>query len=146
MKQLLKKSSSQGSRSGFTLIEVVLVLAIAGLIFVIVFLAVGAAQRARRDSARKDLAGKYTAAVEQYSSNNNGTLPGDGWTGAGYFNNSGNDVDPGAGANTYQAVAPTAAGQLQFDAGATCAGAGTARQYVVRVFQEQGGAYCIDNR
>lgn len=56
--------------TGFTLIEVVLVLAIAGLIMTIVFLAVGGAQRTRRDAARKNNAGRVLAALESYSSNN----------------------------------------------------------------------------
>ncbi|PLS80866.1 hypothetical protein CYG49_03830, partial [Candidatus Saccharibacteria bacterium] len=45
-----KKTSKQ---SGFTIIEVVLVLAIAALIFLIVFLAVPALQRGQRDTQRR---------------------------------------------------------------------------------------------
>lgn len=48
-------------KKGFTLIEVVIVLAIAALILVIVFLAVGGAQRSQRDQASKDAAGKVLA-------------------------------------------------------------------------------------
>lgn len=55
MSKLLKKSE------GFTLIEIVLVLAIAGLILVIVFLAVAGAQRARRDTGRKDAVNRADA-------------------------------------------------------------------------------------
>ena len=61
--------------SGFTLIEVVIVLAIAGLIFVIVFLAVSQAQASRRDTQRKNDANRIGAALEQYASNNQGNLP-----------------------------------------------------------------------
>ncbi len=43
----------EGTRGGFTIIEVVLVLAIAGLIFLMVFIALPALQRAQRDSQRK---------------------------------------------------------------------------------------------
>ena len=39
---------------GFTIIEVVLVLAIAGLIFLMVFLALPALQRSQRDTQRKN--------------------------------------------------------------------------------------------
>jgi prepilin-type N-terminal cleavage/methylation domain-containing protein len=63
------------NRRGFTLIEIVLVLAIAGLILVIVFLAVSGAQRARRDSQRKSDIAKVLAAVNNYASNNNGNAP-----------------------------------------------------------------------
>lgn len=42
------------NRSGFTIIEVVLVLAIAGLIFLMVFVALPALQRNQRDTQRKN--------------------------------------------------------------------------------------------
>jgi prepilin-type N-terminal cleavage/methylation domain-containing protein len=54
---------------GFTLIEIVLVLAIAGLLLVVVFLAVSGAQRARRDFTRKHDAAALVGAVQQYASN-----------------------------------------------------------------------------
>ena len=46
------------SNKGFTLIEIVIVLAIAALIMVIVFLAVQGAQRSQRDTATKNNATK----------------------------------------------------------------------------------------
>jgi prepilin-type N-terminal cleavage/methylation domain-containing protein len=66
---LLKKEK------GFTLIEIVLVLAIAGLILVIVFLAVSGAQKNRRDTQRKSDNARLLSQVEAYASNNNGTYP-----------------------------------------------------------------------
>lgn len=66
----LKQKNSQSK--GFTLIEIVLVLAIAGLIFALVFLAVAGAQRARRDTERKSSAARMIAAAEQLASNHNG--------------------------------------------------------------------------
>lgn len=62
-------------RKGFTLIEVVIVLAIAALIFVIVFLAVTGAQRSRRDTHRKSDLNRMAAQLENYASNNNGVYP-----------------------------------------------------------------------
>jgi len=47
---------------GFTIIEVVLVLAVAGLIFLMVFLAVPALGRSQRDTARKNDARNLLAA------------------------------------------------------------------------------------
>ena len=44
---------NQNSKSGFTIIEVVLVLAVAGLIFLMVFVALPALQRNQRDAQRK---------------------------------------------------------------------------------------------
>ncbi len=72
--------SSQRS-SGFTLIEIMLVLAIAGLIMVIVFLAVQGAQRSNRDRARQDMVNRAVASLNSYAGNNNGAYP----TAAGTF-------------------------------------------------------------
>ena len=60
---------------GFTIIEVVLVLAIAGLIFLMVFIALPALQRNQRDSARKQEVSTVLAQVTSYQSNNRGTSP-----------------------------------------------------------------------
>ena len=59
-------------RKGFTLIEVVIVLAIAALIMVGVFIAVQGAQRAQRDNARKNLVNQVSAAAQAYAGNHNG--------------------------------------------------------------------------
>lgn len=67
----LKKSKSEG----FTIIEVMIVLAIAGLILLIVLLAVPALQRNSRNTQRKNDVSALIAAVNEYTSNNNGTLP-----------------------------------------------------------------------
>ncbi len=61
-------------KKGFTLIEIVIVLAIAALILVIVFLAVGGAQRSRRDDVTKNAAARLSAQFENFA-NNGGTLP-----------------------------------------------------------------------
>lgn len=55
---------------GFTIIEVVLVLAIAGLIFLIVFLALPALQRSQRDTARKNSLSQIVAALHNFRANN----------------------------------------------------------------------------
>lgn len=69
MKQITKK------QGGFTLIEVVLVIAIGALIILMAILAFNGAQRSRRDTARANLAGTIQSAVEQAASNNSGTYP-----------------------------------------------------------------------
>ncbi len=71
----LKDLRSKKSDQGFTIIEVMIVLAIAGLILLIVFLAVPALQRASRNTSRKDDAANISAAVATYESNNSGNLP-----------------------------------------------------------------------
>lgn len=65
---------------GFTIIEVVLVLAIAGLIFLMVFTALPALQKSQRDTARKNDASSVASAVTSYTSNNRGTFPSTGTT------------------------------------------------------------------
>lgn len=69
---------NKNNKKGFTIIEVVLVLAIAGLIFLMVFLALPALQRSQRDTQRKNDASRLRAAITDYSSNNRGSLPFDG--------------------------------------------------------------------
>ncbi len=61
---------------GFTIIEVMIVLAIAGLILLIVFLAVPALQRNSRNTQRKTDVSSVLGAVQEYVDNNGGSLPG----------------------------------------------------------------------
>ncbi len=68
----MKKGSS---KNGFTIIEVVLVLAIAGLIFLMVFVALPALQRSQRDNARRDDMLTFITKVKSYQTNNRGALP-----------------------------------------------------------------------
>lgn len=63
------------SKKGFTIIEVVLVLAIAGLIFLMVFLALPALQRSQRDTQRRDDIARFSSQVVQYQTNNRGRVP-----------------------------------------------------------------------
>jgi len=58
---------------GFTIIEVLIVLAIAGLILAIVFLAVPALQRNTRNNGRINDIARVGAAINNWVSNNNGS-------------------------------------------------------------------------
>lgn len=69
LKNLKKRSE------GFTIIEVMIVLAIAGLIILIVLLAIPALQRNGRNTAIKNDASAVAAAINEYKSNNDGLLP-----------------------------------------------------------------------
>ena len=60
---------------GFTIIEVLIVLAIAGLILAIVFLAVPALQRNSRNTAIKTDASGIVAGVNDFIANNQGQMP-----------------------------------------------------------------------
>ena len=70
---MLKKLQKTKDQSGFTIIEVLIVLAIAALILVVVLIAVPNLQRNQRNSARKDEASRILTAANTYVSNNNGT-------------------------------------------------------------------------
>ncbi|MBR5939181.1 type II secretion system protein [Candidatus Saccharibacteria bacterium] len=60
---------------GFTIIEVVLVLAIAGLIFLMVFIAWPALQRSQRDTQRRNDMARFLSQLSSYQTNNNGMVP-----------------------------------------------------------------------
>jgi prepilin-type N-terminal cleavage/methylation domain-containing protein len=64
--QQLKKKTE-----GFTIIEVLIVLAIAGLILLIVFLAVPALQRNSRNTTRNNEAARISAAISECLANRN---------------------------------------------------------------------------
>ena len=66
------------NKKGFTIIEVVLVLAIAGLIFLMVFVALPALQRSQRDTARRNDIARVDTSLTQYQTNHQNsptTLP-----------------------------------------------------------------------
>ena len=65
------------NKKGFTIIEVVLVLAIAGLIFLMVFIALPALQRSQRNTQREDDLSRILTAANDYQTNNNGKSPWD---------------------------------------------------------------------
>ena len=62
------------NQKGFTIIEVLIVLAIAGLILLIVFLAVPALQRNSRNTQRSDDVARALGAAQEVLNNNNGDL------------------------------------------------------------------------
>lgn len=72
---MIKQTISNKRQEGFTIIEVLIVLAIAGLIVLIVFLAVPALQRNSRNTQRKNDVSAVLGAISEYVSNNSGGLP-----------------------------------------------------------------------
>lgn len=97
---MLKKLKTKDQK-GFTIIEVLIVLAIAGLILLIVFLAVPALQRNSRNTQRKNDVQNLIGALQEYTNNNAGALPADNTTyqssvltntKLGFYNNSGDVV------------------------------------------------------
>ena len=66
---------TKNNKKGFTIIEVVLVLAIAGLIFLMVFIALPALQRSQRNTRRRQDMARILTAFNDYQANNNGKMP-----------------------------------------------------------------------
>ncbi len=66
---------SKNNKKGFTIIEVVLVLAIAGLIFLMVFIALPALQRSQRNTQRGNDISRFLTAVNDYQTNNRNKTP-----------------------------------------------------------------------
>lgn len=75
--QKQQKLSRGEQARGFTIIEVVLVLAIAALIFLMIFIALPALQRGQANTARKSDASTIASAINTYRTNTNGRLPED---------------------------------------------------------------------
>ena len=162
----MKKSKTH--QSGFTIIEVVLVLAIAGLIFLVVFLALPQLQRSRRDTARRDLVGRVMAALTQDASASGGNYPSNLANFLSFVENdnyfgtcttTGNPTecesfsDPSQGPISISRTrgAPSTVGDLYYRDSSTCntsgalvAASGT-KQVAVAIALEQGGSFCQDN-
>lgn len=85
MLQRTKQPKLRDAR-GFTIIEVLIVLAIAGLIMLIVFLAVPALQRNNRNTQRRSDAAHLSGLIGEFITNNNGAAPTAFGTGAGELN------------------------------------------------------------
>lgn len=70
-----QKGLGLSSSKGFTLIEVVLVLAIGGLIFLLAFLAFQQVSRNRRDTERRSAASQVVAELQNYAGDNSNNFP-----------------------------------------------------------------------
>jgi len=70
----MNKRGLNNSR-GFTIIETSLVLALAGLIFLMTFIALPALQRSGRDAGRREEIHKLVEKIKNYQTNNRGALP-----------------------------------------------------------------------
>lgn len=72
---LEKLKKLKGNQDGFTIIEVLIVLAIAGLIMIVVFLAVPNLEKSQRNNARDTDATNMLQNVSEYVANSNGNIP-----------------------------------------------------------------------
>lgn len=164
--------NSQLNKKGFTIIEVVLVLAIAGLIFMMVFLALPALQRSQRDAQRKSDLGRIQAAINSYQSSHRGRLPEtSGWNTfvKDYVSTEHSDefIDPsgapdGSSSKTYDLVSKnddTLSGsfkdnqnRIYYAVGTKCSEDGAKivsnqgnRKVAFRMRLENGGWHCVNN-
>ncbi|HSX45519.1 MAG TPA: type II secretion system protein [Candidatus Saccharimonadia bacterium] len=71
----MKRSQRLSSAAGFTIIETLIVLAIAGMILLIVFLAIPALTRNSRNNQRRQDVSAILQAVSHYELNNSGSFP-----------------------------------------------------------------------
>ena len=71
----MQKQTIKSKQEGFTIIEVLIVLAIAALILLVVFLAVPGLQRSNSNNATSQEATRIASAITNFTSNNNGSLP-----------------------------------------------------------------------
>ena len=69
-------SKQRKIKNGFTIIEVVLVLAIAGLIFLMVFVAFPALQRSQQDTQRQNDVSRLSTQITNFKTNNTNAIPG----------------------------------------------------------------------
>lgn len=150
---------------GFTIIEVVLVLAIAGLIFLMVFIALPALQRGQRDNQRRDDMSRFMSQINSYSTNNRGNVPtanaagmtasGTGFLDAYMKRADGEFKDPQTGQNyliTYGTGGNATTRTMVYATSAKCDGenivanTGAARSVAVKIKLEGSGFFCQDNQ
>lgn len=143
---------------GFTIIEVVLVLAIAGLIFLMVFIALPTLQANQRDGQRRDDLARFKAQITQFSTNNKGSVPATGCTtGASpvqvidFVTNYMKTFNDPTSGNAYGCATTTpAVGQYYYVVGQKCNGEAMtsnpgSRNYAVQMKLEGSGTLCMDN-
>jgi prepilin-type N-terminal cleavage/methylation domain-containing protein len=147
----------KNKEKGFTIIEVVLVLAIAGLIFLMVFIALPALQRNQRDTQRKNDISRVQTAIQNFQSNNRNKLPSfDAAFVSGYLTTGGDSfADPNGNAYVFKNASnpttfDTTKAEIYYTVGAVCDGEivdiGKGGQKVAVQYKlEGGGVACVNN-
>lgn len=172
----MKETLKNRTVAGFTIIEVMIVLAIAGLIMVIVFLAIPQLQRSQRNNARQSVVNRIKAEVDNFASNNNGAIPtadadaqtgfnsaGNCTSGGGFWrryicNSASSFTDPSTGMTvsmlTWASDAAVSSANrpenVYYTRGRTCNGEASqtaaGRNYIIMNMLEGGAIRCLDNR
>jgi prepilin-type N-terminal cleavage/methylation domain-containing protein len=161
------------TQKGFTIIEVMIVLAIAGLILIVVLIAVPQLQRSQRNNSRQNIVARISTELGNYAGNNNGSLPAESTANAsgnfggsvadtqtflGKYLNGININDPSTGTSVTFAVgtpatAPTQ-GQIKYFLSAECGSDGVIvalvpsqnRKYALAIGLEGGRVHCLHNK
>ncbi len=153
MKGGITPMNKRQTLKGFTIIEVVLVLAIAGLIFLMVFIALPALQRGQRDTQRRDDVAQISSQMTSYQTNNGGNLPASTAFGS-FLTTYAKDLKDPTSGSAYTAGSTTAttrptAGQVQYIRSASCSGENittitptNTRAGALRIMLENGGYFC----
>ncbi len=164
-----KRWNSSSQKPAFTIIEVVLVLAIAGLIFLMVFIALPALQRNQRDTQRKNDIARIVTQFQNYTANNKGKYVSDdpgnsqlkGFIAA-YLVLADEFSDPSTG-EPYKIVEcqgpyggcirnDPEIGEVNYNSGAYCDGENwvdipnNRTFFALRTKLESGGYYCVDTK
>lgn len=136
-------------------------MAIAALIFLIVFLALPALQRGQRDTQRKNDAGRMMSLLATYAANNNGMYPGNDGAVAAYnaqYIAGSNELrDPTTG-EVYEVIwgdlQPDNLGEVYYNVKSRCvdggidvdpSGENLGLNDVALAIKLESGTYCIDN-
>lgn len=165
------KSLRNRQNSGFTIIEILIVLAIAAFILLIVLVAVPQLQKNSRDSSRQSVLTRVKAELDNYASNNQGAYPFTAATGSGsvddfnsrYIDTQTGLKNPSNGKDYTVEVASSgtadpSADQILVYPGMSCQGesttgtfvavgaSNTSKKYALRLVLDNGNTYyCVDN-
>ncbi len=151
----MRNKLQQRKQQGFTIVEVLIVLAIAGLIILVVLLAVPALQRNGRNTAIKNDASAVAGGISEFESNNDGIVPNSITASAGVVAISGASGQPtnakvqgGTIVNSDGSVTP-ALGTISARIGYRCDGAASGRAIAVWYSTENSSATpqykCVDS-
>lgn len=152
-------------QSGFTIIEVMIVLAIAGLILAVVLVAIPQLQKNQRNESRKSVLARISAEVNNYIGNNEGQVPTNGNDSAtgfttGFYSRyiedapAGTFDKPGGGEYDFLDYGEGDIGldQIQYAEASVCQGevptsdGANNRNFAIVVGLEGGASYCVDNQ
>ncbi len=149
------------NQNGFTLIEVVLVLAIGGLIFLLAFLAFQQVSVNRRDTQRRADLKRVQADLENFKANtitgayplSPGVTTAEGYSFVSTYLADLKDPSTGVAYAITDGSAPTQIGSFMYkspricnSSGGTTGSGASADNYAIVWWLEKGGSFCTDNR